>query len=176
VKHDRLNSESIYRGRILDLSVDYFETADGKAAPIEVIHHNGGAGVLPVFDDGRIGLVKQWRYVLNKYCLEIPAGRIELNDTPEATAARELEEEFGFRSRSLEKLTEFYVAPGYCTEKIFLFLARGLEPSHQNPDEDEEIEAISLTLDDALAKVNEGVIDDSKTIIALLVASSRLRS
>lgn len=172
MKHELKKSESIYKGKILDISVDYFELDDGREVPIEIIHHNGGACIVPLFDDGRIGLVRQWRYVLDRYSLEIPAGRIELGDSPEATAARELEEEFGYRADSFTKLSEFYVAPGYCREKIHLFLAKGLEQSSQNLDEDEEIEIVTLGLEEAMSKVHCGEIDDAKSIIALHLVSS----
>jgi ADP-ribose pyrophosphatase len=94
------------------------------------VHHNGGAGALPVFEDCTIALVRQWRYPLGRYSMEIPAGRIENGRSPEETGLRELEEEMGLRAREMQKLGEFYVAPGWCEEDPCLSRARvaGLEP------------------------------------------------
>ena len=169
--HELVKRDYKYRGKILDLSLSRFKMADGKEVDIEVIHHNGGAGALPVFEDGTVALVRQWRYPLARYCLEIPAGRIEPGHTPEETAAREIEEELGYRARELLKLAEFNVAPGYCEERLFVYLASGLEPSAQNLDEDEEIEVVPMSFEDALARVHSGEIDDAKSIIAILLAA-----
>src|ERR1041384_8018804 len=109
--HELIKREYIHRGKILDLSISRYLSARSGAVDIEVIHHNGGAGALPLFDDGTVALVRQWRYPLGRYWLEIAAGRIEPGDTPEVTAARELEEELGFRAKEFRKISEFYVAP-----------------------------------------------------------------
>ena len=137
---------------------------------IEIVHHNGGAGALPLFEDGTVALVRQWRYPLGRYSLEIAAGRIERGDSPEETAARELEEELGYRARELRKIGEFQVAPGYCEERLHVYVARGLEPSEQNLDDDEEIEVVRIPFADALARVKSGEIDDAKSIITILLA------
>ncbi len=138
---------------------------------IEIVHHNGGAGTLPLFEDGTVALVRQWRYPLGRYSLEIAAGRIEPGHSPEETAARELEEELGYRASELRKLGEFFVAPGYCEERLFVYLATGLEASRQNLDDDEEIEVVRMPFAEALARVHSGEIDDAKSIITLLLAA-----
>jgi ADP-ribose pyrophosphatase len=168
--HELIRREYVHRGKVLDLSISRYQSARGGEVDIEVIHHNGGAGALPLFDDGSIALVRQWRYPLNRYSLEIPAGRIEPGDTPEQTVARELEEELGYRAREFHKISEFNVAPGYCEERLFVYLATGLEPSAQRLDEDEEIEVVRMPFADALALVHSGGIDDVKSMIALLLA------
>ncbi|HLG13519.1 MAG TPA: NUDIX hydrolase [Blastocatellia bacterium] len=168
--HELLKRDYLYKGRILDLSVGKYESAGKGPVEIEVVHHNGGAGALPVFDDGSIALVRQWRYVLGRYSLEIAAGRIEGEHTPEETAAREMEEELGYRAREYRKLGEFYVAPGYCEERLHIYLATGISPSAQNLDDDEEIEIVRMRLADALDRIRSGEIDDAKTIIALFLA------
>jgi len=173
--HERIKREYIYKGKILDLSRNTFRTGHGKEAVIEIVHHNGGAAALPLFEDGTLAFVRQWRYPLNCYSLEIPAGRIEPGQTPEETAARELEEELGYRASKLRKLSEVYVAPGYCEERLFIYLATGLVEFAQNLDEDEEIEVVRLTLDEALALVEAGEIDDAKSVIALLRAAPLLK-
>jgi ADP-ribose pyrophosphatase len=170
--HELIKRDYIYRGRILDLSLSRYKMAAGTEAEIEVIHHNGGAGALPVFDDGTIALVRQWRYPLGRYSLEIPAGRIEHSHTPEETALREVEEELGYRANRLRKLAEFNVAPGYCQERLFVYLATELEPTAQNLDDDEEIEVVRMSFNRALDLVHSGEIDDAKSIITILLASS----
>jgi ADP-ribose pyrophosphatase len=171
MSHELIEREYVYRGKILDLSRSRFNSEAKGVVEIEVVHHNGGAGTLPLFDDGSIALVRQWRYPLGRYSLEIAAGRIELGHTPEETAARELEEELGYRAKELRKLGEFFIAPGYCEERLFVYLATGLEPCPQKLDDDEEIEAVRMPFADALARVRSGEIDDAKSIITLLLAA-----
>lgn len=174
--YELIEQERIYKGKILALSLSRFRTGHGKEAAIEVVHHNGGAAALPLFEDGALAFVRQWRYPLSRYSLEIPAGRIEPGHTPEETAARELEEELGYRASNLRKLSEINVAPGYCEERVFIYLATGLVESAQNLDDDEEIEVVRLRLDEALSLVEAGEIDDAKSVVALLRAAPLLRS
>ena len=128
-------------------------------------------GALPIFEDKTIALVRQWRYALSRYSLEIAAGRIEPGQSPEQAALRELEEEVGYRARNLTKLCQFYVAPGYSEELLHVYLATELEESNQNLDDDEEIEVIRLPFSKALDLVRAGEIDDAKSIITLLSAA-----
>jgi len=170
MSHNLIARDYVYRGRILDLSVSRFNSEAKGEVQLEIVHHNGGAGTLPLFEDGSIALVRQWRYPLGRYSLEIAAGRIEPGHTPEETAARELEEELGYRAGELKKIGEFNVAPGYCEERLFVYLATVLEPCSQKLDDDEEIEAVRMPFADALALVRSGEIDDAKSIITLLLA------
>ena len=172
--HELIGREDIYRGRVFSVSLSRFQSETKGEVLIEVVHHNGGAGTLPVFEDGTIALVRQWRYPIGRYSLEISAGRIEAGQSPEETGLRELEEEMGLRAREMQKLGEFYVAPGWCEEKIHIYLARGLEALSQNLDDDEEIEVVRLTFDDALERVRSGEINDAKSIITLLLAAPLL--
>ncbi len=171
MSHDLIKRNYIHRGRILDLSVSRFESEARGEIEIEIVHHNGGAGAIPLFGDGTIGLVRQWRYPAGRYSLEICAGRIEPGATPEATAARELEEEMGLRATHFQKITDFLVAPGYCEERIHVYAATGVSESRQNLDDDEEIDVVRLRFDDAIAMINSGEIDDAKSMIALLLAA-----
>lgn len=139
----------------------------------DVVRHPGGAGALPLFDDGRVALVKQYRHPARRELLEIPAGRIEVGETPEECATREVEQEIGFRAGGIEKLAEFYSTPGFCEEKLYVYLATELIPSSQNLDHDELIEIVYLPLAEAVRMVERGEIQDSKTIIALLLAAKR---
>jgi ADP-ribose pyrophosphatase len=169
--HELIKRDYIHRGRVFDMSVSRFQSAEKGEVDIEIVHHNGGAGALPLFDDGTVALVRQWRYPLGRYSLEIAAGRIEPGHTPEQTAARELEEELGYRANLFRKLSEFQVAPGYTEERIHVYLASGLEKSAQNLDDDEEVEVVRMSFADALSRVRSGEIDDAKSIIALLLAA-----
>jgi ADP-ribose pyrophosphatase len=172
--HKLIKRDYIYRGKVLDLSLSRFQSEAKGEVTIEIVHHNGGAGALPVFEDGTIALVRQWRYPSGKYSLEISAGRTEPGQSPEETAARELEEEMGLRARELHKLADFLVAPGYCEERIHVYLARGITESSQNLDDDEEIEVVRMSVSEALGLVRSGEIDDAKTIITLMTAASMM--
>jgi ADP-ribose pyrophosphatase len=172
----RTGRDEIYRGRVFDVTVDTFadDDTDGGPIRIEVVRHNGGACVLPFDADGSVVLVRQWRYPLDRTSLEIPAGRIEPGDDPEATARRELEEEAGLSAGTVESLGSILPGPGYTTERVHIYLARDLTPVPQRLDEDERVEVVRMKLDDALAAVESGEIDDAKTVVALLRAA-RLR-
>jgi ADP-ribose pyrophosphatase len=175
MSHELIKREYVHRGRILDLSRSRFISEAKGEVEIEIVHHNGGAGTLPLFEDGTIALVRQWRYPLGRYSLEIAAGRIEPGDTPQETAARELEEELGYRASELRKIGEFFVAPGYCEERLYVYIATGLEPSRQKLDDDEEIEVVRMPFAEAVGRVHSGEIDDAKSIIAILLADSLVR-
>lgn len=176
MSHELIKREYVHRGRILDLSLSRFVSEAKGEVELEIVHHNGGAGTLPLFEDGTVALVRQWRYPLARYSLEIAAGRIEPGHTPEETAARELEEELGYRASELRKIGEFNVAPGYCEERMFVYLATGLEASEQNLDDDEEIEIVRMPFAKALARVQSGEIDDAKSIITILLAAPLIDS
>ena len=176
MSHELIKREYVHRGKILDLSRSRFMSEAKGEVEIEIVHHNGGAGTLPLFEDGSVALVRQWRYPLGRYSLEIAAGRIEPGHSPEETAARELEEELGYRASELRKIGEFNIAPGYCEERIFVYVARGLEPCEQNLDDDEEIEVVRMPFAEALARVQSCEIDDAKSIITILLAASFVRS
>lgn len=171
MSHELIKREYVHRGKILDVSRSRFLSEAKGEVEIEIVHHNGGAGALPLFEDGTVALVRQWRYPLGCSSLEIAAGRIEQGDTPEATAARELEEELGYHATEFQKLGQFFVAPGYCEERIFVYLAKRLEQCEQKLDDDEEIEVVRMPFTEALSRVHSGEIDDAKSIITLLLAA-----
>lgn len=168
-----LESEKIFRGAVFDIERDRLREENGMEIVRDVVRHPGGAGALPLFDDGRVALVKQYRHPARRELLEIPAGRIEVGETPEECATREVEQEIGFRAGGIEKLAEFYSTPGFCEEKLYVYLATELIPSSQNLDHDELIEIVYLPLAEAVRMVERGEIQDSKTIIALLLAAKR---
>ena len=169
MKIRRTGRREIYSGHVFDLTVDRFRDEDeNREFDIEIVHHNGGAAVLPVEEDGTLVLIRQWRYPLGHELIEIPAGRIDEGDDPKSAAARELEEEAGLRAGRIESLGSMLPAPGYTTERIHLFLARDLTSVPQRLEEDERVEIVRMTLAEALAAVDSGEIDDGKTVVALL--------
>jgi ADP-ribose pyrophosphatase len=172
----RIGSREIYRGRVFDVSIDSYadEVDPSRTFEIEVVHHNGGAGALAIDDAGRVVLVRQWRYPLGRWSLEMPAGRIEPGHSPLETARRELEEEAGVRAAAIEPLAEIQSAPGFTTERLHLFLARELVEVGQCLDEDEHVEVVRLGMAEAITRVTSGEIDDAKTVVALLMARERL--
>jgi ADP-ribose diphosphatase len=164
-----LDSQRIFDGAVFAVDRDCLLEESGVEIVREVVRHPGGAGALPLFDDGRVALVKQYRHPARRELLEIPAGRIENGETPEMCAAREIEQETGFRAGRIEKLAEFYSTPGFCEEKLHVYLATALTPSSQALDHDELIEVVYLPFAEAVRMAECGEIEDSKTIIALLM-------
>ncbi len=152
----------------LHLRADTLRFPSGRESRAEVIEHPGGVTVVAVDAGERVLFVRQYRHPVGDVLLELPAGTLDSNETPEACAERELQEEAGYRPGRLEKLGGFYLAPGYCTEYQHVFLATELTESRLEPEE-EEIEMEALALDDALRLVATGGIVDSKTVAALLL-------
>ena len=167
-----LDAEEVYHGRIIDVSVYTVRERD-KTYKREVVHHPGGAGVVAVFDDGTIALVKQYRQPPVRYVLELPAGRLSPPERPEECAARELEEEIGVRAGRMEKLAEFFTTPGFCEEKLWVYLATDLSETQQNLEEDEFVEIQRVSFAQALEMIADGEIEDAKTIIGVMLAAPR---
>lgn len=166
-------SEEVYGGRIIGVFVD--TVREGERTYLrEVVRHNGGAAAVACFDDGTVALVRQYRHPTGRYLLELPAGRLEAGEAAETCAARELEEELGFAAGRMELLSEFYSTPGFCAERLWVFLATELRETARLHDEDEIIEVVRLPFARALALVASGEIEDAKTIIGLLAAARRL--
>ncbi|MGH9883024.1 MAG: NUDIX hydrolase, partial [Pyrinomonadaceae bacterium] len=134
------------------------------------------AVIVPIFPDGSVALVRQYRHPAVRYLLEIPAGTLNRGEAPEEGAARELEEELGFVPERLEKLTEFFVSPGFCEEKMWIFLATELRETRQQLEADELIEVVRCPINQALEMITDGEIQDAKTIIGLLLAAPRIGS
>ncbi|HEY3102351.1 MAG TPA: NUDIX hydrolase [Pyrinomonadaceae bacterium] len=168
-----IDSKTVFEGRVFNVSVDTVREGD-QTYVREVVHHRGSAVILPVFDDGTIALVRQYRHPAVKYLLELPAGTLNDKERPEDGALRELEEELGVKAGKLEKLCEFFVSPGFCEEKMWLYLATDLRETEQRLEDDEAIEIVRLPLDRALQMITDGEIEDAKTIIGLLLAAPRI--
>src|SRR5438309_7769054 len=168
-----LDSKKVFSGRVFDVAVDTVREGD-KTYVREVVHHPGSAVMVPAFDDGTIALVRQYRHPAVKYLLELPAGTLNDQERPEEGAARELEEELGMVAGKLEKLCEFFVSPGFCEEKMWLYLATDFKETKQRLEDDELIEIVRLPIDRALQMITDGEIEDAKTIIGLLLAAPRV--
>src|ERR1043165_2940731 len=159
-----IDSKTVFKGRVFDVTVDTVRE-QGETYIREVVHHKGSAVILPAFDDGTIALVRQYRHPAVRYLLELPAGTLNDKERPEEGAARELEEELGVRAGRWEKLSEFFVSPGFCEEKMWLYLATDLTETAQRLEDDEFIEIVRLPIDRALQMITDGEIEDAKTII-----------
>ncbi len=168
-----LRHQRLYSGRVLDLDLDEVEEPGGVRGPREVVRQRGSVAALPVHDDGGVTLVRQYRYAVDALVWELPAGRRDPGETPEAGARRELEEEVGLRPRFLEPLLTFWTSPGFCDEQMHLFRATGLEPVPPRPEADERIEIARFSLDEALAMVERSEIREGKTLVALLLELKR---
>jgi ADP-ribose pyrophosphatase len=168
-----IQHERIYEGKILDLDRDEVEEPGGIRGIREVVRQRGSVAALPVYEDGRIVLVRQYRYAVDDHVWELPAGRLDPGETPNEAARRELEEEVGLRPRTLEPLLEFWTTPGFTDEVMHLFRATGLEPVPPRPEDDENIEAGTFALDEARKMLSRGEIREGKTVVALLLELQR---
>jgi ADP-ribose pyrophosphatase len=164
-----IGSEEIFEGRIVHLRVDRVRLADGREAKREIVGHRGAVCIVPVLD-GRILLVRQFRLAAGGVLLEIPAGTLNAGEAPDACAARELEEETGYRAGTLRPLFAAYLAPGYSTELIHAYLAEDLTPGTTHLDEDEQVELTPVPIAEIERSILAGEIRDAKTIAAILVA------
>lgn len=165
-----IHTKEVYDGKIVKLQVDDVILPDGKEAKREIVRHSGAVAVIPITKEGKIVLVEQYRKPLDKSIIEIPAGKLEQGESSESTALRELEEETGYTTKKLSYVTSFYTSPGFADEIIYLYFTDELEELTQKVqgDEDEFIEIIEVTLEEANAFVKEQRIHDSKTNYAIL--------
>src|SRR4026208_175342 len=168
-----LASKELFRGRIFSVTVDAIREGE-KTYDREVVHHPGSAVIIPAFADGTIALVRQYRHPAVRYLLEAPAGTLNRGERPEEGAARELGEELGFVAGRLEKLSEFFVSPGFCEEKMWLYLATDMTKTEQRLEDDELLDVVRLPVRQALEMITDGEIEDAKTIIGLMLAAPRL--
>jgi ADP-ribose pyrophosphatase len=163
----------VHDGRVLSLDVDEVIEPGDVRGTREVVRQPGSVAALPVLDDGRIVLVRQYRYAVADFVWELPAGRKDPGETPEAGARRELEEEVGLQAGALEPILTFWTTPGFCDEVMHLFRATSLESIPPRPEADERIEPRTFTLDEAMEMVKRGEIREGKTLVALLLERAR---
>jgi len=162
------SARRLYDGKVVNLRVDTVVLPDGRRAQREVVEHAGAVAIVPVKPDGTVILVRQWRTPAGAALLEIPAGSLDPGESAEAAAGRELGEEINFRAGRMTRLFQTYMAPGYSTEIIHYFLAEELTPFQGEPDDDENIEIVELTLAEAIGKIADGEINDAKSVSGLL--------
>ena len=170
-----IDSEKVFEGRVFNVTVDTVSEGE-QTYKREVVHHSGSAVIIPVHDDGTVVLVRQYRHPAVRYLLEAPAGTLADRERPEVGAARELKEELGLTAARLEKLSEFFVSPGFLEEKMWVFLATELSEGEQRLDDDEILDIVRLPIAEALEMITSGEIQDAKTIIGLMLAAPRVGS
>jgi len=171
---ERLGTREVFRGRTIRLDVDKVRLPNGKEMDFEMIHHPGAAAVVPVLDNGDVLLVRQYRYATGGWLLEVPAGKLDPGEGPQTCAAREVEEETGYKTGHLQPLGWIWTTPGFTDEKIWLYLATGLEEATQGLQEDEVLSVERLPWREAVEKARNGEIHDSKSTCALLRAARHL--
>lgn len=165
----RLNRELKYKGALVNMYSDTIAVPNGNIAHWDFIHHDGAAAVVPVREDGKLLMVRQYRNALDRVTLEIPAGKVDRPDEPKIECAyRELEEETGYRCDQLEYLISLNTTVALCDELIEVYVARNLKPSHQHLDEDEFVDVEAYDLDELCRMIFEGELRDGKTVAAIL--------
>ncbi len=165
-----ISQETVFSGRVIETRVDTLLMPDGKQITREVVQHPGAVAIVPIDTEENVLLVRQYRYAAGQSLLELPAGVVESGESPDDTAQRELQEEIGYASNNLRALGGVYSSPGFCTEFLYLYIARDLVPSRLPGDEDEDIsvETIPMSRVDRLIRLGE--IQDAKTVAGLLMA------
>lgn len=173
----RLQTQRIYTGRAISLDVDRVRVPSGRETTREIVRHPGSVVIVPILEDGRLLLIRQFRYAVGEVLWELPAGTLDrAAESPEACARRELEEETGYCADRLIRLGEFFTAPGFTDECMHVFQAEGLHPTQQRLDSDEVIEVSPLPWEAVREKVRAGEIRDGKTLAALYLHALRRRA
>ena len=163
-----ISSETVFKGNIVELRVDRIELPDGRPARREVIAHPGGVAILPYHDDGTVTVVRQFRYPFGRVVTELPAGKLERGEDHRVCARRELEEETGLTAGTLTYLGCLLASPGFCTERLHMYLARDLRKKESHPDEDEFLNVITMPFQQLLEQVMDGTVEDAKTVATVL--------
>jgi len=169
-----LRSETILEGRAFKVRRDHFKTPDGRTTTYEIIEHTGSVVMVPVDASGNLLFVRQYRHATGMDLLELPAGTRDGDEPYEVCAAREMREETGMAAGKLERIGQFYLAPGYSTEYMHVFLATDLKPEPLPPDTDEFLQLQPIPIRQAMEMAQRGEIQDAKSLAALFLAGSRL--
>lgn len=171
-----ISSERIYEGKIINLKVDEVNLPNGRTSKRELIEHPGAVAILAITAEKKIIMVEQYRKALERSIIEVPAGKLEKGETPETTAMRELEEETGYTADSLQLIQSFSTSPGFADEVVHLFFAEGLRKSESGAvtDDDEFVELMEVTVEEAEQMMRDNRIYDAKTAFAVLWAKQRL--
>lgn len=168
-----LSSERVFEGRIFSIRIDEIREGEIEYSR-EVVVHKGSAVIVPVFGDGTVALVRQYRHAAGEYLLEIPAGTLDAGEDPMIGAVRELEEEIGVRAARVQKLTEFYVSPGFLTEKMHVYMATELTEVGQKLEADENLTVERYSFEELHEMIRDGRIVDAKTMVGVMLASERV--
>ena len=170
-----IKSETLLQGRTFKIRRDYLKTPDGRDTRFEIIEHGGSVIIIPVDPNGNILFVRQYRHAAGKDLLELPAGTRDGDEPYEECAAREIREETGMEAGKLQKVGEFYLAPGYSTEFMMVYLATNLSHNPLDADDDEFLEVEKIPVGEAIQRANRGEIPDAKSLAALLLARTYLK-
>ena len=170
-----VSSEKRFSGRAFGVRVDRIQLADGRETTLEIVEHVGSVAIVPLAEDGGIWFVRQYRHAAGRELLELPAGTRNPDETPETCAGRELREEIGMRADRMTAIGGFFLAPGYATEFMHVFLADGLSADPLPADADEELFPEKLPMTEVQKLLKAGAIEDGKTIAALALALPRIR-
>ena len=162
-----MKTKQIYAGIVVNLNVDTITLPNGLTVELEVVRHPGAAAMVPLKDDGTVVLIRQFRHAAGGFIYEIPAGKLQPGEDPTVCAARELEEEIGYRSGRLELLSSIFTAPGFTDEVIHIYKATELTVGRQHLDRDEVLEVIEMPLSEAISMIETGSIRDAKSIVGL---------
>jgi ADP-ribose pyrophosphatase len=176
IEPGRLASKKVYDGKVISVDLDSVRFPDGTTGELEMVRHPGASAVVPFLDpieseDPRIVLIRQYRYAAQGFVYEIPAGRLDSGESPEACAHRELREETGYTAELLTHLTTFYTTPGFTDERIHVFAATGLGAGEAQPEADEILDLVTLPLSEAVEMVRDGRLVDGKSMVGLLFAA-----
>lgn len=174
MKFELLRSEKAYEGRAFSVRRDHLLTPSGNTVKYDIIEHIGSVNIVPVDENGQIYFVRQYRHAAEMDLLELPAGTLEPGEAPEEAAAREIREEIGMAAQNIKEIGSFYLAPGYSTELMHVFLATGLSHDPLDPDADEYLSVEKIPIEAALRLAESGQMQDAKSMAALFLAKPYL--
>lgn len=166
----KLNSEILFKGRVFDVQRDRVRFSDGHVTDLDFVIHRGAVTIVPIDDKDCIWFVYQYRHAIGAWLLELPAGSVENQESFQKCAHRELQEEIGLAAGHLELMGEFYLAPGYSTEYMYVYLATELYPEPMKTDRDELIQVRSYAISDVMSMMDSGMIQDAKSLAGLSMA------
>jgi len=174
-KFDTIQINTVYQGKVFDVRNDEVRLPNGKTTMLDIVAHPPAVVIVPLDNEGNIWFVRQYRHAADQIMLELPAGVIDPGEQPDICAQRELREEVGMSANQIQKIGEFYIAPGYSSEFLHIFLASGLQPDPLPGDEDEFLSVERIPTELAFSMVEDGKIQDSKTLASLLLAYPHLK-
>lgn len=169
MQEELIESQTLYRGRVVTLRIDRVRLPNGHITQREIVEHRGAVAIVPLLDTNTVLLIRQYRQAVGETLLEIPAGTLEPGEPPDRCAERELQEETGYRAGTLRHLFSQYLAPGYSQEVLHVYLAEQLTSAHQQTEEDESVELAPTPLEHIVPMILKGEIKDAKTIAGLLM-------